>query len=186
MFDSLPSSSGQIKAGTPRALAVTTAERASSFPDIPTITESGIPGYEIHIPGMRSSLRPTPQPVIARLNEAPKNAMAGSSGAETHGGIQRQDRGLDARGARLGTAFAAFWHPSIGRQPWCDFLRLGPDDRHRFRMGRIGLTTELPSQVRKANSSCSPARVLHRPARALPWPPDPGEDGKARLSPIAN
>ncbi|MDW9521771.1 hypothetical protein GOB43_31860 [Sinorhizobium meliloti] len=76
MFDNLPSSSDQIKAGTLRALAVTTAERASSFPDIPTITESGIPGYEIHIPGMRSSLRPTPQPVIARLNEAPKKAMA--------------------------------------------------------------------------------------------------------------
>lgn len=44
MFDNLPSSSSHIKAGTLRALGVTTAERAPSFPDVPTIAESGVPG----------------------------------------------------------------------------------------------------------------------------------------------
>lgn len=48
MFDNLPSSSGHIKAGTLRALAVTTKERAASFPDVPTVAESGIPGYETY------------------------------------------------------------------------------------------------------------------------------------------
>ena len=44
MFDNLPSSSAHIKAGTLQALAVTTAERAPSVPDIPTMAEAGLPG----------------------------------------------------------------------------------------------------------------------------------------------
>jgi tripartite-type tricarboxylate transporter receptor subunit TctC len=76
MFDNLPSSSGHIKAGTLRALAVTTAERASSFPDIPTIAESGIPDYETYTWNALFAPANTPQPVIARLNEAAKKALA--------------------------------------------------------------------------------------------------------------
>ncbi|MDQ1183894.1 tripartite-type tricarboxylate transporter receptor subunit TctC [Agrobacterium larrymoorei] len=47
MFDNLPSSSAHIKSGTLKALGVTTAERASSFPDVPTIAET-VPGYETY------------------------------------------------------------------------------------------------------------------------------------------
>ncbi|RCW70440.1 Bug family tripartite tricarboxylate transporter substrate binding protein [Pseudorhodoferax soli] len=47
MFDSMPSSIGQIRAGKLRAIAVTTAKRASALPDVPTIAESGVPGYDI-------------------------------------------------------------------------------------------------------------------------------------------
>lgn len=57
MFDNLPSSSSHIKAGTLRALAVTTAERAPSFPDVPTVAESGIQVTR-PIPGTRFSPRP--------------------------------------------------------------------------------------------------------------------------------
>ena len=46
MFDNLPSSFAQIKAGKLRALAVTSASRSPSLPDVPTIAESGLPGYE--------------------------------------------------------------------------------------------------------------------------------------------
>lgn len=76
MFDNLPSSSGHIKAGTLRALAVTTAERAPSFPDLPTIAESGIPGYETYTWNALFAPANTPQPVVARLNEAAKKALA--------------------------------------------------------------------------------------------------------------
>ncbi|WVT72690.1 tripartite tricarboxylate transporter substrate binding protein [Sinorhizobium chiapasense] len=75
MFDNLPSSSGHIKAGTLRALAVTTAERAPSFPDVPTVAESGIPGYETYTWNALFAPANTPQPVVARLNEAANKAM---------------------------------------------------------------------------------------------------------------
>jgi tripartite-type tricarboxylate transporter receptor subunit TctC len=46
MFDNLPPSLPQIKAGKLRALAVTSATRAPALPDTPTIAESGLPGFE--------------------------------------------------------------------------------------------------------------------------------------------
>jgi tripartite-type tricarboxylate transporter receptor subunit TctC len=47
MFDNLASSLGQIKAGRVKALAVTTAKRTALAPDLPTIAESGLPGFDI-------------------------------------------------------------------------------------------------------------------------------------------
>ncbi|MBW9053849.1 Bug family tripartite tricarboxylate transporter substrate binding protein [Rhizobium mesosinicum] len=82
MFDNLPSSSSHIKAGTLRALAVTTAERASSFPDIPTIAESGISGYETYTWNALFAPANTPADVIARLNASAKKALADPAVAE--------------------------------------------------------------------------------------------------------
>ncbi len=45
-FDNLPSSIGHIRSGKIRALAVTTAKRWPGAPDIPTLAEAGVPGYE--------------------------------------------------------------------------------------------------------------------------------------------
>jgi tripartite-type tricarboxylate transporter receptor subunit TctC len=45
-FDNLPSSISQIRAGKLRALAVTSATRSPALPDVPTIAEAGLPGYE--------------------------------------------------------------------------------------------------------------------------------------------
>jgi tripartite-type tricarboxylate transporter receptor subunit TctC len=47
MFDSMPSSAGAVREGKLRALAVTTAERQAAFPELPTVAEAGVPGYEI-------------------------------------------------------------------------------------------------------------------------------------------
>ncbi|NVO16218.1 MAG: tripartite tricarboxylate transporter substrate binding protein [Rhodoplanes sp.] len=46
MFDNLPASLPQIKAGTLKAIAVTTAARDPRLPDVPTIAESGLPGFD--------------------------------------------------------------------------------------------------------------------------------------------
>ena len=46
MFDNLPSALPHIKAGKLRALAVTSAQRASALPDVPTVAEAGLPGFE--------------------------------------------------------------------------------------------------------------------------------------------
>lgn len=75
MFDNLPSSSGHIKSGTLRALAVTTKERASSFPDVPTIAEA-VPGYETYTWNALFAPAGTPADVIARLNAAANKALA--------------------------------------------------------------------------------------------------------------
>src|SRR5213075_859540 len=47
MFDNLASALGQVRAGKVRALAVTTAQRTALAPELPTIAESGLPGFDI-------------------------------------------------------------------------------------------------------------------------------------------
>jgi tripartite-type tricarboxylate transporter receptor subunit TctC len=76
MFDNLPSSTEHIKAGKLRGLAVTTAERASSMPDLPTVAESGLPGYETYTWNALFAPAGTPPEVVARLNEAAVKALA--------------------------------------------------------------------------------------------------------------
>jgi tripartite-type tricarboxylate transporter receptor subunit TctC len=68
MFANLTDIGSQLKAGKLRALAVTTAKRAPSLPDVPTLAEAGVPGFEIQ--SWFGLLAPagTPAPVIARLN----------------------------------------------------------------------------------------------------------------------
>ena len=68
MFDNLPSSLAQIKAGKLRAIAVTSAQRAPALPNIPTIAESGLPGFEAS--SWFGLLAPagTPAAVVARIN----------------------------------------------------------------------------------------------------------------------
>ena len=68
MFDNLPSALPQIKAGRLRALGVTSAQRAPALPDVPTIAESGLPGYEAS--SWFGLLAPagTPKDVVAKVN----------------------------------------------------------------------------------------------------------------------
>ncbi|OWV66356.1 ABC transporter substrate-binding protein [Rhizobium sp. R339] len=82
MFDNLPSSSSHIKAGTLRALAVTTAARAPSFPDVPTIAESGIPGYETYTWNALFAPANTPSEVVTRLNASANKALKDPAVAE--------------------------------------------------------------------------------------------------------
>ena len=67
-FDPLPSSIGNIKAGKLRALAVTTAKRTPLLPDVPTISESGVTGYDMN--GWSGLLVPagTPRQTVSRLH----------------------------------------------------------------------------------------------------------------------
>jgi tripartite-type tricarboxylate transporter receptor subunit TctC len=76
MFDNLPSSSEFIRAGTLRGIAVTTKERAPSFPDMPTIAESGLPGYETYTWNALFAPPKTPKDVIDRLNAEARKAVA--------------------------------------------------------------------------------------------------------------
>jgi tripartite-type tricarboxylate transporter receptor subunit TctC len=68
MFDNLPSSLQHIKAGKLRAIAVTSAKRAPALPDVPTIAESGLPGFEASSWFGIVAPAGTPPAVIARIN----------------------------------------------------------------------------------------------------------------------
>ncbi|MBL9059566.1 MAG: tripartite tricarboxylate transporter substrate binding protein [Mangrovicoccus sp.] len=75
IFDNLPSASGHIASGKLRALGVTTAERAPSFPDVPAIAET-LPGYETYTWNALFAPAGTPTEVIATLYGAAVAAMA--------------------------------------------------------------------------------------------------------------
>jgi tripartite-type tricarboxylate transporter receptor subunit TctC len=70
MFDSVPASAGAVRDGRLRALGVSTRNRIAPFPDLPTIAEAGVPGYEISTwYGIWAPAR-TPPAIIARLQQA--------------------------------------------------------------------------------------------------------------------
>lgn len=64
-----------IKAGRVRALGVTTTTRNPQLPDVPTVAEAGIPGYEVTIWYALFVPAGTPRPVIARLNSETVNTL---------------------------------------------------------------------------------------------------------------
>jgi len=67
-FSTIPAALQQVKAGRLRALAVTSSKRVPELPDMPTVAESGLPGFEVV--GWFGLFAPagTPKPAIARLN----------------------------------------------------------------------------------------------------------------------
>ncbi len=76
IFDNMPSILSHVKAGSVRGLAVTTKERVAVVPDIPTIAESGVPGFDVmswfgfFVPAR------TPQDIVARINADTNAALA--------------------------------------------------------------------------------------------------------------
>jgi len=75
LFDNLPGSIQQIKAGRIRALGVTTKERVASLPDVPTIGET-VPGYEVSVWFGISGPKGIPPEIVAKLNSAINAVLA--------------------------------------------------------------------------------------------------------------
>ena len=69
-FDNLPSSMPHIRAGKIRPIAVTTAQRWPGAPEIPTIAESGVPGYEVSAWFGLFAPAGTPRPVVEVLQQS--------------------------------------------------------------------------------------------------------------------
>ena len=98
IFDTITAVRGHVKAGTLRAIAVTTLKRASSMPELPTIAESGLPGYDAATWGGILAPAGTPKPVLAKLNGAINAALKqddvrtrlGGAGIEIQGGTPEE------------------------------------------------------------------------------------------------
>jgi tripartite-type tricarboxylate transporter receptor subunit TctC len=67
---------GNVKAGTLRALAVTSGERSALLPDVPPIADSGLPGFSAVIRYGLAAPPGTPRPIIDRLNKELRAALA--------------------------------------------------------------------------------------------------------------
>lgn len=68
MFDNLPATLPHVRAGKARALAVGTIKRSAQLPEVPTISESVIPGYEVTVWYGMFTQAAVPKPIVDKLN----------------------------------------------------------------------------------------------------------------------
>ena len=76
MFANLSAVMGNLKAGTVRALAVTGAQRSPSAPDIPTVAEAALPGFEVETWWGIVAPAGTSRAILAKLNASARKALA--------------------------------------------------------------------------------------------------------------
>ena len=109
MFSNVPAAMPNIRAGRVRGVAVTTLRRSEQAPDIPTIAESGYPGFEMT--SWYGSCAParTPKPVLARLESALLKALAEPD-------IRKRffEQGVELR-TTAGAQFDAFYKSEVAR-----------------------------------------------------------------------
>ena len=75
MFATMPSALGLVRDGKVRALAVTGPQRSANFPELPTVAEAGLPGYEAVLHYGLVAAAGTPRPIVDKLNAALREAL---------------------------------------------------------------------------------------------------------------
>lgn len=102
MFDNLASAAPQIRAGKLKAFAVTTTERSSFFPELPTIAESGLPGFDISTWFGVFGPADMPPAIVARLTDALNGALQSTA-------VRERLAAMGAEPSRMSSAdFARF------------------------------------------------------------------------------
>ncbi len=107
-FSSTANAMPQVKAGRLRAVAVTTAKRIPALPDVPTVAESGLPGYEVILWHGLIGPKGLPAPIVERLNKDVTAALQLKETAE-----QLQNDGVAPAGGSA-AQFAAQIRKEIG------------------------------------------------------------------------
>jgi tripartite-type tricarboxylate transporter receptor subunit TctC len=87
MFNTLPSIASHVKAGKLRILAAGSPQRSPVMPEVPTVAESGFPGFEVSSGTGFAAPAGTPRPVIERLNGAIVRALRSPALLEKMGGF---------------------------------------------------------------------------------------------------
>ncbi|HUQ73265.1 MAG TPA: tripartite tricarboxylate transporter substrate binding protein [Burkholderiales bacterium] len=110
MFANVADIGSQIKAGKVKPLAVTTSSRASSLPDVPTMAEAGLPGFEITSWFALLAPAGTPAPIVARLNAEAVKALARPDVKATLGaqGLEVASSSPEQVGAHIKSEIAKF------------------------------------------------------------------------------
>ena len=76
LFDNLPNVITQIRAGKLKPVAVTGQQRSTLLPDVPTVAESGVPGYEVNVWFGIQAPAGTPKEIVQRLNQEIAKSLA--------------------------------------------------------------------------------------------------------------
>jgi tripartite-type tricarboxylate transporter receptor subunit TctC len=84
MFDNVPSIGPHVKSGRVRGLGVSAPKRAATFPDVPTIAEAGVPGYETNSWGGIIGPARLPREIVFKLHAEIKKALASPAVAERY------------------------------------------------------------------------------------------------------
>ena len=130
IFDNMPSILSHVKGGSLRGLAVTTRERVAAVPEIPTIAESGVPGFDVFswfgffVPAK------TPQDVIARINADTNAALAYASVKSRF-----EELGATPKGSTP-AELAAFLKSEIDK--WGPVIQEGQDQGRKLTRGTAG------------------------------------------------
>lgn len=103
MFDNLASAAPQVKAGKLRALAVTTAKRSPAMPDVPTVNEAGVKGFDLSTWFGVFVPAGTPPEIVAKLNAGIVAALESKELRERLAAM-----GTEPRPGNTPEAFAAF------------------------------------------------------------------------------
>lgn len=93
MFDNLTSISPHVKAGRVRGIGVSGPKRSPVFPDIPTISEAGVPGYETNAWGGVVVPVRTPRAIVTRLNAEINKAVQAPTLRERYAAIDAEPVG---------------------------------------------------------------------------------------------
>jgi tripartite-type tricarboxylate transporter receptor subunit TctC len=109
MFDNMPSSIEHVRAGKLRALGVTTAKRSPAMPDLPTIAEQGVPGYEATSWFGVMAPAGTPKPIVDKLSQQIAKDIKSPSGIKL-----LAEQGAEAVG-NTPDEFAAFIKAEIAK-----------------------------------------------------------------------
>jgi len=115
MFGNLPSLLPHIRSGKLRAIAVSSLQRSSAAPDIPTVAESGLPGFEALTWFGMFVPTGTPQPIVDRLNAEVKKSL---DSADVRAKLEQQ--GLTAGG---GTSAELKAYMGLEVPKWAGLLR---------------------------------------------------------------
>ena len=152
MFDSVTSALPHVRAGNLKALGVTSAKRSSLLPEVPTIAEAGLPGYEID--PWFGILAPagTPAAIIVQIQSQVAQALA----------LPEVQEKLAAIGAEpIGSTPEAFSHHLAAETAKWEYPRQGSGDPTG-----IGLAARDDQRWRAADADAPWAPDPHQPARA--------------------
>jgi tripartite-type tricarboxylate transporter receptor subunit TctC len=115
MFDNLSSIGQQVKAGRVRGLGVTSLKRSPAHPDIPTIAEAGVPGYEVTVWGGVVAPAGVAKSIVTYLNTEMNKSISDASVKE-----QLYSRGYDTTPISV-EQFAAFINKENAK--WADVVK---------------------------------------------------------------
>ncbi len=93
IFDNLTSISPHVKSGKVRGLGVSSSRRSQIFPDIPTIAEAGVPGYETNSWGGMVAPARTPRAIVLKLNTEINKALQSAELRERYAAIEAEPTG---------------------------------------------------------------------------------------------